>query len=156
MEAPPSLSREMFDVAIFIGTPRGSEDEVVICEDQIIPVCAPSVIAQFQDTGFDDIPLLHDQTWADDWLSWSKTAGVDLSDPQDGPRFSLYSLAVEEAKAGAGALMGHTCLIEDLIASNILATMDHGPVSTGKALILKMPATSERRPETDQIVSLLA
>ena len=156
LETPPSLSREMFDVAIFIGAPQGAEDEVIICDDQIMPVCAPSVMAQFKDTGFADIPLLHDQTWADDWLSWSKTAGVDLPDPQDGPRFSLYSLAVEEAKAGAGALMGHTCLVEDLIASHTLATMGHGPVSTGKALILKMPASGERRPETDQIVKLLA
>lgn len=60
MEKPPRLSRELFDLSIFIDVPTGDSNQVCLCPDEIAPVCAPSVFDRITD--FKDISLLHDQT----------------------------------------------------------------------------------------------
>ena len=90
-----------------------------------------------------------------DWTEWSDAAHIAIEDVQNGPKFSLYSLAVEEAKAGAGALMGHMCLVEDLVAAGELAQLSDKFSGTGKALILELPKPDQRRPETDLIAQML-
>ncbi len=157
METPPSLARELFDLSIFFAVPDGSPCQIRLCRDEIAPVCAPAMLDRIQgEDGFDGITLLHDLTWANDWALWSETSGVPIRAPKTGPQFSLYSLAVEEAKAGAGALMGHLCLIEDALATGALATMHGTTCSSGNSLVVDLPRKPQRRPETDQIVALLA
>ncbi|WP_170400720.1 LysR family transcriptional regulator [Ruegeria arenilitoris] len=153
METPPSLSRELFDLAIFFDVPDGSPDQVPICADEIAPVCAPALLERVVD--FETTTLLHDQTWADDWAVWSKATSTPTSDPIHGPKFSLYSLAVEEAKAGAGVLIGHLCLIEEALANGSLKRTSERTCRTGRHLCARLPEDSRRRPETDQVVSLL-
>ena len=157
MESPPSLARELFDLSIFFATPDGSPDQISICRDEILPVCASSRagLATLQDA-FPNMALLHDQSWVSDWSIWAKSAGLPIPDPQSGAKFSLYSLAVEEAKAGAGALMGHLCLIEDALASRALTPLHDHICDTGRALVVQMPQASRRRPETEQVITLLA
>lgn len=154
MEHPPSLSRELFDVAIFFGYPDQSDTQIPICRDEIVPVCAPGLLDQMQ--AFETMTLLHDQTWADDWNIWSNETGVTLKDPQTGPRFSLYSLAVEEAKAGAGILMGHLCLIDDALTANALERASEHTCDTGRWLFCQIPEAARQRAETQHVVSLLS
>ncbi len=154
MEHPPSLSRELFDLAIFIGVPEQADTQIPICADEIVPVCSPALLGRV-DT-LDSMTLLHDQTWADDWSIWSKATGVPLSEPQSGPHYSLYSLAVEEAKAGAGALMGHLCLVEDALVNNALKPASDHSCNTGRFLFCQVPEPSKQRAETHQVVSLLS
>lgn len=156
METPPSLSRELFDLSIFFTVEDASTNQICICRDEITPVCAPSLRERTR--GGDDfagMTLLHDQSWARDWSLWSKGAGVALGNSETGPRFSLYSLAVEEAKAGAGALIGHLCLLEDALETGALVTMHHMVCETGMSLAVQLPPASRRRPETDEVVTLL-
>lgn len=153
METPPSLSRELFDLAIFFDVPDGSPDQIPICADEIAPVCAPDLRARGLD--LQTAALLHDQTWADDWAVWSKATATPIGDPVRGPMFSLYSLAVEEAKAGAGVLIGHLCLIEDALAAGSLQRASECTCQTGRHLCAQLPDHARRRPETDQVVSLL-
>ncbi len=157
METPPSLSRELFDLSIFFAAPNDSPDQISICPDEIIPVCAPSLLDRSQgDDPFEVMSLLHDQTWMQDWSMWAENSGIQIRDAQNGPQFSLYSLAVEEAKAGAGALMGHLCLIEDALSDGDLRAMHSFSCSTGKSLIVHVPQNTRRRPETDEVVQLLS
>lgn len=153
METPPRLGRELFDLSIFFGVPDGSQDQVVICQDDIVPVCAPAALGR--DIGGGDVTRLHDQTWADDWSIWSNAVGMALPAPQTGPQFSLYSLAVEEAKAGAGVLIGHSCLIETALADGSLVRADDRSCTTGRSLIAGLPPRSTRRPQTSEVVGLL-
>ncbi|MFA3920508.1 LysR family transcriptional regulator [Ruegeria hyattellae] len=156
MENPPNLSRELFDLSIFFAIPDGSANQICICRDEIAPVCAPSLLKRIQvDRDFEGISFLHDQTWAHDWSMWSKNSGVQIRNSQSGPQFSLYSLAVEEAKAGAGVLMGHLCLIEDALSSGSLTAMHSTSCSTDNSLIVQVPHASRRRSETDQVMLLL-
>lgn len=156
MESPPNLARELFDLSIFFAVPDGSANQICLCRDEIVPVCAPSLLERIQDgNDFNRISLLHDQTWGNDWRMWSQKTGVHIRDDQSGPRFSLYSLAVEEAKAGAGALMGHLCLIEDELSTGILTAMHDVPCCTGNSLVVQVPQKSRRQSETNQILPLL-
>ncbi len=157
LETPPSLSREMFDLAIFFATPDGAPDQIVLCEDEIQPVCAPALLDRVTGNNrFRDAPLLHDQTWSSDWSTWSRSTGCEVPDVKTGPQFSLYSLAVEEAKAAAGMLMGHLCLVEEALKSGTLVTAHARSCPTGRALSVQLPVTSRQRPETDQVVALLS
>ena len=153
METPPSLARELFDLALFFGVPDGTDTQISICADEIVPVCAPDLLGR--SGGLEDLTLLHDQTWSDDWTKWSKATGVPLSTPLSGPQFSLYSLAVEEAKAGAGALMGHLCLIEDALATKALVRASEHSCPSGRHLICETPEARRQRDETQDVVKLL-
>ena len=153
MEDPPNLSRDLFDLAIFFDNPNGSPDSKPICDDNIVPVCAAGPRTETLD--FQTATLLHDQTWLDDWALWAKETGTPIGDPQRGAKFSLYSLAVEEAKAGAGVLIGHLCLLEAALATGSLQRASELICNTGCALCAQMPDERRRRPETDQVVELL-
>ncbi|WP_170410013.1 LysR family transcriptional regulator [Ruegeria atlantica] len=152
METPPRLSRELFDLSVFIGEPDGTTDQIVIAQDVMFPVCAPELAEGFD---YETTPLLHDQTWHDDWRRWSEATGTNVSDPTKGPKYSLYGLAVEEAKSGAGALMAHECLIEHALKAGHLVRMSAQVCATGRALLMNLPHPSRRRPELDEIVELL-
>jgi len=154
MEAPPRLKRHLFDFAIFIGEPNETSDQIRICADRIAPVCAPSLLGTA--ANFSQATLLHDQTWSDDWVIWCKSAGVTIEYPRNGAQFSLYSLAVEEAKAGAGMLMGHLSLIADALAANDLVMADDRVCDTGRYLLLDLPPSALRRAETRPIVEMLS
>ncbi len=154
MENPPSLSRELFDLSIFIGLPNPAQNQICVCPDEIVPVCAPSYLRNFTD--FDTSALLQDQFWIDDWRLWSDTVGTPIRNPQRGAQFSLYSLAVEETKAGAGMLIGHLALIEDAIADGALVKADARSCTTGRFIFLNLPHPSRQRPETEQIAMALS
>ena len=153
MKVPPNLSRDLFDLGIFFEGPKRSSDSRPICADEIVPVCAPGL--QMQTPDFQTATLLHDQTWVGDWALWAKETGTPIGDPQRGPKFSLYSLAVEEAKASAGVLIGHLCLLEAALAKGSLQRASEHTCKTGRSLCAQMPDERRRRPETEQVVSLL-
>ena len=134
-EVPPNLLRELYDVSIFFRTPTGSKNEVILEEDIIYPVCSPNLSTQI--TTFDDLAqqtLITDSTWESDWSHWWKVVKHPLVSTH-GPSFSLYSMALEEAKNDAGVLMGHHSLVRSAIELGQLVTPFNERVKTGKALI---------------------
>ncbi|MCH2067205.1 MAG: LysR family transcriptional regulator [Shimia sp.] len=153
MEAPPSLTRDLFDVALFIDNPTENPEERILAEDVLFPVCAPVLLDSH---AFTDTPLLHDQTWSEDWRLWSEGTGTDVGDPTAGPKYSLYGLAVEEAKSGAGLLMAHGCLIAPLIETGALCRVSENEVPTGKALVMTLPYPSRRKAGLEEVADLLS
>ena len=67
----------------------------------------------------------------------------------------IYSLAVEEAKSGAGVLMGHACLIGDALKAGTLVPVFRDSCETGKSLVLTLPPRRRRRSELEDIAALL-
>ncbi len=127
LEEPPNLKREPYDVAIFYGDESDDmppeDNKVIICEDALIPVCAPAIAQRIHNV--DDLKgeiFLHDSTWNDDWSKWLLVASPNRNLNKSGPTFSLYSLALEECKNGAGILMGHEALVQPLIDKGELET----------------------------------
>ncbi len=136
LEQPPNMLRDLYDMSVFIGPRDGG---VVLAEDTVFPVCAPAVAAQI--TTASDLArfnLLHDASWARDWRIWAQACGVSLPNIEDGPRYSLYSMALAEAKAGAGIAMGHSFLVRDALDAGSLVRPVPLSVTTGHALILRL------------------
>lgn len=123
LETPPNMRRDHFDLGIFYQPSDGAASAIDLGPDEIFPVCAPGASA--------DAPKLFDAAWADDWTRWSGAAT-----PTNGPVFSLYSLAVAEAAAGAGVLIGHSHLVADHIARGDLIAADERRVKLERSLTI--------------------
>lgn len=140
LEKPPNLGREMYDISLFLRHPAEVASPHVLEMDEIYPVAAPDVAAHLTGRAdFADVPLLHDRTWSDDWSLWAGSAGVDIGPITRGAHYSLYAVALEEAKAGAGVLMGHDCLVRGAVARGELVALSDIRVRTGLALIAEQP-----------------
>ncbi len=148
----PSLSRELFDLSVFFSVSAETPDQIVLAEDEILPVCSPKIADGLD---LETVRLLHDQTWQEDWPMWSEATRVSVGDPQRGPRYSLYALAVEEAKSDAGVLMGNSCLVEQVLQSRQLNKVSSESIRTGPVLALELSHRSRRHLAIDEVVSLL-
>lgn len=156
METAPSLTRELFDLSVFFATPDNDPEQFVVASDEVFPVSSPVIAEKLTaPEQLNSVTLLQDQTWRDDWVQWSDATSVRLDDPTTGPYYSLYSLAVEEAKSGAGVLMGHACLIGDALKAGTLVPVFRDSCETGKSLVLTLPPRRRRRSELEDIAALL-
>lgn len=113
METPPNLAREPFDLAIFYCPGPTSPEGSVIGPDNIFPVCAPDVAASLKTVeDLAGLTFLNNSAWKTDWETWLSAAAPEKNLLKTGPEFSLYSLALEECKNGAGVLIGHDHLVQ--------------------------------------------
>lgn len=112
LEQPPNMLREPFDLAIFFESSNTARNSIIVGRDAIFPVCSPAVARRLKalpDLAGED--FLHDTAWHDDWKIWLAKIAPKKNLNKSGPAFSLYSLAIEECKNGAGILMGHEHLV---------------------------------------------
>lgn len=152
METSPNLRREVFDLSVFIAEDHGTGR--VIEQDSIFPVCTPELAKKV--TKPEDLAhqtLLHDATWLDDWRHWFNETGYIPDTFDDGPVFSLYAMAVDEARNGAGFLMGHAALVERDLQDKTLVAPFAERVPTGKALVIESAIPNDPRLTT--LVNLL-
>lgn len=156
LETPPNLQREMFDISIFIGE-RVKRDKVqILGPDLIFPVCSPEIARRIKTP--DDLlneTWLYDALWADDWIMWANQAAPNLSRRHNGPSFSLYSIAIEEAKNGAGVLMGHEFLVDTQLKNGDLVAPLPIKVPTGKSLSLEIAEDISTSEALGQVVNML-
>ena len=137
METPPNLLRDPFTLALFYGAQDSGHP---IEQDRIFPVCAPALAAQVQALDdLRDLPCLSDVFWPDDWLRWLAQEGPGRGITPRGPAFSLYALAVAEAEAGAGVLMGHAALVASAVAAGRLVRPLAGRVTLDRWLVAQLP-----------------
>ncbi|MEB8386245.1 LysR family transcriptional regulator [Rhodobacteraceae bacterium KMM 6894] len=155
LEGPPNLAREIFDLSLFLRPAEAQAGLKVLDLDALLPVCAPHLADSITAPG--DLSaqvLLHDASWAGDWARWAHATGADLPYPDEGPRYTLYALALAEAMAGAGVLMGHSLLVQGALARGDLIAPLQGEVQTGQALVLELPPAPSRA--VRQVADLLA
>jgi LysR family glycine cleavage system transcriptional activator len=137
LEYPPNLKREQFELSIFFEEIQGRDDHIVICPDVIFPVCSRAVADRLHSmSALRGVTLLHDATWSDDWDEWLLEACPGESFDTRGPAFSLYSLAVAEAKSGAGVLIGHEPLVRVDLDSGALVAPFEARASTNRRLVI--------------------
>ncbi len=146
LESPPDLRRGLFDFAIFFvrEAPAGCR-MVPLGDDVIFPVCTPGIartLASKSDLAAR--PLLRDTSWTDDWDCWLAAASLTGVPTDEGPAFSLYSMAVQAALDGAGVLLAHAALVGPHIASGALVAPFPTVARTGRRLAILAPErTSE-------------
>lgn len=140
LETPPNLLREPFSVALFL-VPVGQGEILTI--DALVPVCAPQLAEKLQKPeDLLHLPCLTDLSWVGDWDLWWRQVVPGRSFVPLGPRYSLYSMAVEDAKAGAGILMGHRALVEPFLKEGSLVAPLDAEIDNGLALSALLPPTA--------------
>ena len=97
---------------------------------------------------------IYDATWADDWDLWLGCLNQSRAS-KPGPSYSLYSLALEETKAGAGVLIGHDLLVAPLIQSGDLVAPFAQQAGTNQALFLEMAQGTKASQRLSSIVQSL-
>lgn len=110
LEAPPDLKRTPFDICLFYGKPQPGR--VTLWDEKLVPVCVPALARRL--TSPDDLAgvnCISDVVW-EDWRIWSAQAMPGGRAIPTGPGYSLYAIAVQEALAGAGVLMGRRSLVQ--------------------------------------------
>ncbi len=124
LEQKPNLIREPFDLAIFYQTGEVLSNTTIISRDAIFPVASPAVARRVH--ALSDLKnevFLHDLTWKDDWKTWLSEIASHENLNKSGPEFTLYSLALEECKNGAGILIGHENLVRKQIDAGSLVAV---------------------------------
>ena len=126
MEYAPNLLREAFDISLFFSDPPLPCNALKVSDADTFPVCSPSLGKLInQPSDLLKFPLLKDATLTDDWRRWLAAAEPGADFVLGGPSFSLYSLALEEAKSGAGVLIGHSPLVQhELEKGTLIAPFD--------------------------------
>ena len=122
MEEAPNLIRDPFDIALFFDIPaREGVTAAALTGAACAPVCSPELARKLTTPAdLSDVPLLHDASWRSHWAVWLERAGASNVDGARGAVFSLYSLALEEAKSSAGVLIGRRPLIDAALAAKTL------------------------------------
>ena len=139
MEAPPNLTREPFDLSVFFEDLPLTPGAVEICRDVIFPVCAPVLAERLKrPSDLAQVSCLQDANWTDDWRRWLAAAAPDDLVDLRGPVFSLYSLAVEEARNGAGVVMGHEPLVRGHLESGELVAPFRARLEPDRAMAITM------------------
>ena len=136
MEEPPNLVRDPFDIALFFDmAAREGVTVAALTRAACSPACSPEMARRLNSVAdLTEAPLLHDATWRGHWPAWLEKAGVSQVNGARGPIFSLYSLAVEEAKNGAGVLMGRDPLINEGLREGALVRPFGLEIETASAL----------------------
>lgn len=156
VEAPPNLEREMFDLSLFIKEPGAAETETVLARDVIFPVCSKDLARRIREPrDLLQFARLLDLTWEGDWKHWADRAGLELPNARQVARYSLFSLALEEAKAGAGVLMAHAALVERALERGEVVRPLDLQHSTGKALTLAFSPNARDRKEIAAVAAVL-
>jgi len=113
-----------------------------LMEEEIIPVCSPELAARYGNRASEilaEVPLVHiERAKSDqdgpypDWERYLREFGVTRSEFGKGPRFNQASPAMDAAKAGLGALLGRSLLIDKALANGEL-------VQIGEAYPIRSP-----------------
>lgn len=131
------LARDGIDLGVRFspGLEPGLRGEKLFGEE-VVPVCTPRLIdGPYPLRRPDDLRhhiLIHvegetaDRSWPD-WETWLRTAGVADVDPHRGPRFTQTIAAAQAAMDDQGvALIGRTCVLDDLAAGRLVQPFDLG------------------------------
>ena len=156
LEHRPNLQREPFDLSLFYAAHPLRPGQIEIERDEIFPVCSPGVAATLKTVSdLERARLLHDASWSDDWTVWLATTPQGLRQPDTGSEFSLYSLAVEEAKASGGVLIGHNALVRPFLLSGDLVAPFSQTVARDRSLVMEKSVATTDSTVLASVVDLL-
>lgn len=156
MEQSPDLQRTLYDASVFIAPATASETQIILAGDEIFPVCTPALAEHIERDGLNNVTRLHDAVWHEDWRHWSQATGHRLTDPDSGAQYSLYSIALEQCKAGQGVLIGHQSLVEQSLADGTLVRPFAESVHTDFRLVLTLSKRLIERPFGQRLVEVLS
>ncbi|MET7242579.1 LysR family transcriptional regulator, partial [Methylobacterium sp. EM32] len=137
---PPDYARESVDLGLYFGEAPAGCTSVVLAQDDLFPVCSPSLAATLHHPrDLSGATLLHDSVWREDWPRWLARYGTGALRPAREAAFSLYGIALDAALAGHGVLIGHSALLGEALAAGRLVAPFGDRVVAGASLRLIVP-----------------
>ena len=161
-DTPIDLERDMVDVVIRYGDgtwPDGRS--VLLCEDDIFPVCSPAYAATRrlpEAVGeFVDHALLDYESANSGWIGWKAwLAAFSIAGPSSAEmRLSYYTDVIHAALAGHGIALGWNCLVEDLLQQGRLSRITDHHMRTRSAYFVVLPRREGLKPNADAFVEWL-
>lgn len=158
-DRPVDLYHEDIDVAIRLSPSNPSElHSDVLFDEEVFPVCSPDLPDDEHPLrGPSDLrwhTLLHvdwqypTHSWVD-WAKWLKAAGAEQVEASGGPRFSLFTMAIQSAIDGHGvALPGSVFVADDLAAGRLVKPFSIS-VPTDCAYYLLCPPATAHNPKVE-------
>lgn len=153
-EMLPSLVRDPFDLALFFTAHKDpGTRRIELARDRLFPVAAPVLASGLESPGdLDPALMLQDLAWAGDWRCWLDRCAPETKLSPAGPAYSLYSLALEETRQGAGILIGHEALVAPFLEDGSLVAPFEGRAETGLPLTLHL---GEGLPQGDPLLEVV-
>lgn len=156
---------EQVDLAIWYGVGRWPElQSERLLNEHLVPVCAPALargrkkIARPED--LKRATLLHVLVRIGQWRRWLEAAGVEVADPERGPKFQNTPLAIEAAMAGLGVAIANRAFVADHLRHGRLVVPVDIDLRTESAYYLVWPRNRRLRPGAaafrDWITAVLA
>ena len=150
------FAREDVQVGIRYGSGRypGLHVELLM-RSEAFPVCAPALTrgpnALRRPADLARHTLIHDESPAGDpsypeWGMWLRAAGVTEIAAERGPRFTGVNLAVDEAIAGRGVLLGRSVFVADDLAAGRLVRPFGDALPLDFSVFLVIPPAQRERP----------
>jgi LysR family glycine cleavage system transcriptional activator len=123
-EEPFLFSEQPFDATIHFDHPVWANAlSTYLFTEELIPVCSPGLIGGKRCRQAHDLAryvLMHKTGRPDAWSRWFELAGCPDGSALKGPRYNMYAMLIEAARAGIGiALVPRTYVVDD-IASGAL------------------------------------
>lgn len=148
-----------FDAAIHFGSAvwPGAVSTWLFGEE-MIPVLSPAL---WQPEACSDpaalarLPLLHQSARHDAWPRWFEVAGAGTVEAISGPRFELFSMLVEAARAGLGVALVPRFLVQAELTSGDLVAPFGTALCSDKAYFLACPEGRQDRPALQQFAQWL-
>jgi DNA-binding transcriptional LysR family regulator len=161
-DAPIDLERDMVDVAIRYGDGAWPDGRaVLLCEDDVFPVCSPGYAAGCrlpEAAGeFLDHTLLDYESPNPGWIGWKEWLAAFSTARPGRPmlRLSYYTDVIHAAVAGHGIALGWSRLVEDLLQQGRLRRVSDLHVGTRSAYFVVVPSREAMKPSADAFVEWL-
>ena len=161
-DTPVDLERDMVDVAIRYGDgvwPDGRA--MLLCEDDVFPVCSPGYAAGCRLPGaageFLDHTLLDYESLNPGWIGWKEWLAAFSTARPGRPmlRLSYYTDVIYAALAGHGIALGWNCLVEDLLQQGRLRRVSDLHVRTRSAYFVVVSSREALKPNAQAFVDWL-
>lgn len=119
------VARPDIDAAIRFGS--GNWNGVYrecLFQERVFPVCSPDFVRKYgpfrRPADLLKVPTIHAAESCDEWARWLEAAGVESSLSPGGARFSDQIMLHQAAIRGHGAIVAHSLLVADELASGRL------------------------------------
>jgi DNA-binding transcriptional LysR family regulator len=140
---PFLFANSAFDAAIHYDHPAwaGMMKKVLFAEE-LVAVCVPGLLPRDREAKPSDLKkltLLHKRGRSDEWKRWWDRVGEDGVNPMAGPRYDLFSMVIEAARAGLGIALVPKLYVVDELRDGTFLIPYAGHVSADKTYCVVYP-----------------